>query len=479
MRDIAHWFRDEDADINGADFIDYVLGELERAGFIAEARAALPRGSRRIPDADPALAIVRNIAHVFRDEHEDINGADFIDYVYGELDEAGFIAEARATAETDERNGPHTTTTLESGGQNPNSHPKILTPEEQTAIRAWAGDEGRRWKAALRHAWETGNYRGSPHDAVLQRIRNRLGPSWLVNYRLPVNPGEDTRGYHCWVITSTKPHETRAWVAVTRAEAVAQVEQAVRTTGPKGAWRVETPTVPSRRPSRWWAESSSRPSSRTDTKYIEGGVMAKAIVQDGVIMGIGASEAAAYHVAETLSLTGGLYQLNASAVCVHASDEALRDWNENGPDARVYIDDIGGVRSWREASNDVLSGELWVVLVDGRPRPGNPPLFAESEEKAIQMWRHHMGLRNVHQARLSAVPRAALKSTEPKHQSHVAEVANVIPVLNSRFRFVPPAEPNPMVYQPAHDATRGAGSAVHGKRLFPAAHGESARYHTR
>lgn len=122
--------------------------------------------------------------------------------------------------------------------------PEELTNEEQAALHAWADDHAPRWKAALRDAWETGNYGGSEHDAALQRIRNRLGASWLVKYRLPVNPSHETKGYHCWVRTSIKPHEARNWVATRRADAVSQVKVAVRQNNSEGGVESKDPGKP-------------------------------------------------------------------------------------------------------------------------------------------------------------------------------------------------------------------------------------------
>jgi hypothetical protein len=54
-----------------------------------------------------------------------------------------------------------------------------LTAEEREALRIFATEHGRCWKAALRKQWM--NASASP---VLHRLRNRLGPSWLVRFRL-------------------------------------------------------------------------------------------------------------------------------------------------------------------------------------------------------------------------------------------------------------------------------------------------------
>jgi hypothetical protein len=68
-----------------------------------------------------------------------------------------------------------------------------LTAEQLKAIRLWAGVHGRTWKAALRLAWETGNYEGieqyGNEAAYLQQVRNTFGPSWLVRFVLPKDGG--------------------------------------------------------------------------------------------------------------------------------------------------------------------------------------------------------------------------------------------------------------------------------------------------
>ena len=126
----------------------------------------------------------------------------------------------------------------------PSHRPEPLTTEEQAALRAWAADHGPRWKAALRLAWETGNYSGSEHDAALQRLRNMLGPIWLGKYRLPIDPSEDTKGYRCWVFVSRDPDKAHSWVATGRAEAVAQVKVAVRNYKSEGGVESQDPRKP-------------------------------------------------------------------------------------------------------------------------------------------------------------------------------------------------------------------------------------------
>lgn len=60
--------------------------------------------------------------------------------------------------------------------------------EAVEVLRKFAARNGRRWKSALREAWETGSYRSLDLKGVdssdLQRIRNQFGPSWLHSLRL-------------------------------------------------------------------------------------------------------------------------------------------------------------------------------------------------------------------------------------------------------------------------------------------------------
>ena len=220
-QNLAHKFRDEDANINGADLIDCVARALDDAGFIAEARAASSGRFHPIPKKAPALAVVQNIALLFRDEEEEINGGDFVDFVSRELDEAGFLAEARAGAGVHREPGPSSRAGVNTAEE------EVLTADELAALRRWAEEQRPRWKAALRLAWETGDYGGSGHDADLQRLRNRLGPSWLAKYHLPGDSSRETKGYRCWVVTSKKPYRALTWASTRRTEAVARVKEAV------------------------------------------------------------------------------------------------------------------------------------------------------------------------------------------------------------------------------------------------------------
>jgi hypothetical protein len=57
------------------------------------------------------------------------------------------------------------------------------TPEQWEALKAFAAEHGRTWKAQLRDAWMTGQYpcvtRQADQDGLLQQVRNTFGPRWL------------------------------------------------------------------------------------------------------------------------------------------------------------------------------------------------------------------------------------------------------------------------------------------------------------
>lgn len=61
---------------------------------------------------------------------------------------------------------------------------KQPTPEQIEALDDYAKANGRYWKMALRHSWETGSYDRWDNVATLQQIRNTFGPSWLQSYRV-------------------------------------------------------------------------------------------------------------------------------------------------------------------------------------------------------------------------------------------------------------------------------------------------------
>lgn len=67
-----------------------------------------------------------------------------------------------------------------------------LADEQLAALRDFAAQQGRQWKSVLRYMWETGRYYGTAtNSALLQQVRNKIGPSGLAGIRpadLAVNP---------------------------------------------------------------------------------------------------------------------------------------------------------------------------------------------------------------------------------------------------------------------------------------------------
>jgi hypothetical protein len=68
--------------------------------------------------------------------------------------------------------------------------PTKVSAEELEALRAFRAAYGRRWKHQLSQVyWPAAlTFRGSDnptHGALLQGLRNRLGPRWLADFRLP------------------------------------------------------------------------------------------------------------------------------------------------------------------------------------------------------------------------------------------------------------------------------------------------------
>ena len=59
------------------------------------------------------------------------------------------------------------------------------TPEQLAALEAFAARHGRTWKDKLATMWWTGRDTNEPDGHLLRQVRNRLGPSWLVKFRLP------------------------------------------------------------------------------------------------------------------------------------------------------------------------------------------------------------------------------------------------------------------------------------------------------
>jgi hypothetical protein len=59
------------------------------------------------------------------------------------------------------------------------------TPEQLAALKKWAAQYGRTWKSKLRLAWYGGGYGDFDGDSgPLQQIRNTLGPTWLIGFRI-------------------------------------------------------------------------------------------------------------------------------------------------------------------------------------------------------------------------------------------------------------------------------------------------------
>jgi len=61
-----------------------------------------------------------------------------------------------------------------------------LTNEQKTALRKFAAQQGRQWKACLRDMWMSGNYWGTDTDSsTLQQLRNSasFGPRGLIKVR--------------------------------------------------------------------------------------------------------------------------------------------------------------------------------------------------------------------------------------------------------------------------------------------------------
>lgn len=53
-----------------------------------------------------------------------------------------------------------------------------LTQDQLEALRTYAANNGRTWKAKLGDDWMTGRSNGE-----LQQIRNTFGPTWLTRFR--------------------------------------------------------------------------------------------------------------------------------------------------------------------------------------------------------------------------------------------------------------------------------------------------------
>jgi hypothetical protein len=59
-----------------------------------------------------------------------------------------------------------------------------ITTEQEAAVAAFAKAHGRTWKSKLNEAWCNGRDAREVDGQLLRQVRNNLGPTWLVNYRL-------------------------------------------------------------------------------------------------------------------------------------------------------------------------------------------------------------------------------------------------------------------------------------------------------
>ena len=60
-----------------------------------------------------------------------------------------------------------------------------LTEDQRAALRAYSEKNGQAWKEKLNVAWTTGSYKGlhNNQSALLQQVRNQLGPEWLAQLK--------------------------------------------------------------------------------------------------------------------------------------------------------------------------------------------------------------------------------------------------------------------------------------------------------
>lgn len=67
-----------------------------------------------------------------------------------------------------------------------------LDADELAAIKDFAKQYGREWKAYLSAAWLShaykGKHMGGADRGILRSIRNNYGHAWLRNYQLPTEP---------------------------------------------------------------------------------------------------------------------------------------------------------------------------------------------------------------------------------------------------------------------------------------------------
>lgn len=62
-----------------------------------------------------------------------------------------------------------------------------LTSQERQALRIYRQAAGRTWKFQLSNDWlrSRSDLVGDQTYSVLHGLRNRLGPTWLINFRFP------------------------------------------------------------------------------------------------------------------------------------------------------------------------------------------------------------------------------------------------------------------------------------------------------
>ena len=56
---------------------------------------------------------------------------------------------------------------------------KMLNPEQDARLRAYAAENGKGWKQKLLDQWLNGSDASLPDGHLLRQIRNHFGPSWL------------------------------------------------------------------------------------------------------------------------------------------------------------------------------------------------------------------------------------------------------------------------------------------------------------
>ena len=61
---------------------------------------------------------------------------------------------------------------------------RVLTLAELAALGNFRRHHQPRWRQALLSCWQCGVYWPPRDEAVLQRLRNELGPGWLRGYRI-------------------------------------------------------------------------------------------------------------------------------------------------------------------------------------------------------------------------------------------------------------------------------------------------------